>query len=102
MNRIIRYFPNTDLRNAHDGLRLIASKEKIDVDGLKVGEFVIFVNSKQTVLKMYTLGGIIAHLKMPQGHRINPKTIAEIPRFFSGSRINYDAALREVMHREFK
>ncbi len=51
---------------------------------------------------MYTRGGIIAHLKMPAGQRINPKTIAEIPRFFNGSKINYDAALREVMHKEFK
>ncbi len=97
MNKIIRYFPDTDLRNAHAGLALIAKKYKVDVEDLTPGEFVVFINTKHTVLKMYASSGVIAHLKMKQGHKINPKTIAMIPRYFNGSTIKYDDALREVI-----
>lgn len=99
--KIVRYFSNIDLRNGHDGLASIAKKAGIFVSELETGEFALFVNRKQTALKMYTQGLLIAHLRLPNGRRINPKTIAMLPNFFNGSEIRYNKALEAVLQKEF-
>jgi len=100
-NRIIRYFPNTHMGNAHHGLAEIAAQHKININKLNPGEFVIFVNNDQTALKMFGPGNIIAHLRMPGSEKINPRVISMIPKFFNGTQIEYDKALREVIQKEF-
>lgn len=102
MNKIIRYFPDSNLRSGHRGLAMLAAKNGIKVNSLGAGEFLIFVNKRQNMLKMFASGNIIAHYKKEDGSRIDPRTIAHIPRHFSGSKINYDAALVQVLRREFK
>lgn len=101
-NRIVRYFSDVHLGNGHDGLKALAKKHDIDVDKLEWGQFVIFTNRSQTALKMYSAGQLIAHLRLPQGMRLNPRVISLIPRYFSGSRINYEGAIAEVIRKEFK
>ena len=101
INKVIRYFPETHMGNSHHGLAEIAAKHKINVNKLEPGEFVIFANSDLSALKMYAAGNIIAHLRMPGSQKINPRVIAMIPRFFNGSQIEYDKALREVIQKEF-
>lgn len=100
-NRLVRYFPDTHLGNGHAGLAEIAKTHDINVSRLDFGEFVIFVNKKQTALKLYAPGNIVAYLKMPGSARINPKVIAMIPRFFNGVEIDYGRALKEVIRKEF-
>lgn len=101
-NRIVRYFPDTHLGNSHQGLADIASKHKIRVNALEIGEFVVFVNKKQNALKMFASGNVIAYLKTPDGRRLHPKAIGMIPNFFNGREIKYDAVLTEVINKEFK
>ena len=98
--RIIRFFPNTDMRNGHPGLRQIALKQQIDVSKLSAGEYVLFMNSRRTAVKMFVPGNVIAHLKMPNDSRIDPRVIAHIPRFFNGKKIDYDQALEEMLRVE--
>lgn len=100
--RVVRFFPETDLRNGHEGLGQIAKKQNVKVSTLGKGEYVLFTNKRLTGCKLFAPGNIVAYLKMPDNTRIDPRTIALIPRFFDGSKINYDAALTEVLKKEFK
>lgn len=98
--RVVRCFLNADMRNGHEGLRLVAAKEKIDVDKLAPGEFVVFVNAAKDRLKIYTHSRVLAY-QHQKGVRINLKTIAEIPRAFAATgRIDYDKALKTTLEKE--
>lgn len=101
MNKIVRYFPDSDLRGQHKALALQASKGKVNVDSLGAGEFLVFVNRKRDKLKMYTGGNVVAYLKMKDGHKLNPSVIRNLPKHFSGAGINYDAAMKETMQQQF-
>ena len=101
MNKILQYFPDQDLRAGHLGLSVVANKAKIDTNSLGQGEFLVFVNRRRDKLKMYTGGNVVAYLKMPQGHRLDPRVIQHLPRHFNGAKINYDGAMRDVLKREF-
>lgn len=97
---IIRYFPESDLRKGHIGLAIIAKREGVDVKSLGHGEYLIFANRAQNRVKLYAGGNVIAYLKLDKG-RIDPRTISLIPRYFTGHKIRYDDALREVLGKEF-
>lgn len=100
--KIVRYFPETHLGNGHQGLMKLADKVGINCKNLNKGEYVVFVNRDQTAVKLFAPGNVVAHLKMPGSQRLDPRIISLIPRFFNGSRINYDSALEEVLRKEFK
>ncbi len=100
--KILRFFPETDMRNSHPGLTKLAKEHGVKVDNLGSGEFVLFVNSKLTHAKLFAPGNVIAHLRMPGNSRIDPRTISLIPKFFNGSQINYDKAIKEVLYKQFK
>lgn len=100
-NHIIRYFPDVFLGNGHKGLSALASKNGIDVRNLRHGEFLMFVNKQQTALKLFVMGNVVAYLKIPGSERINPKVITMIPRFFNGTEINYNKALRAALSKYY-
>lgn len=97
-NRLIRYFPDTDLRYGHKGLSMLALANKIDTTCL-VDEYVVFTNKKKTDLKMCAPGNVVAHLKMPKGQYINLNVIADLPKYFDGKKINYEAALKKQIEK---
>lgn len=98
--RIIRYFPDTDLRNGHDGLTGLAKKNGINVNRLDVGEFVVFVNKSKTSIKMFAPPNVIAYYKSTNG-KINPAVIQHLPNCFDGGSIDYDKAILKVVKKEF-
>ena len=99
MNRVIRYFPDTDLRAGHDMLLSIAKEHKLSLKDLEPGEFVIFVNRRKDALKMFAGStNLIAYLRLPSG-RLDMRTIQMIPQFFNGGEIKYDQALKKVIER---
>lgn len=98
--KIVRYFPNTFIGNGHLGLSKIAAREGVNISKLDPGEYVIFVNKAQTALKMFCMGRVIAHLKMPEGTKLDSRVIALLPRFFNGKSIDYDSAIRRVLQAE--
>lgn len=81
MNTIVRLFKDADLRCQHEGLRQTAKDADIDLDKLKQGEHVVFLNAKLTKVKIYSLGGILTYYRAPSG-RLNLHMIAEIPKCF--------------------
>lgn len=96
--RIIRYFPDTDLRSGHDGLAKIAREKKIDVRSLGAGEYLVFTNSAKNKVKVFTGGNVIAYLKSKT--KIDMRTIALIPKYFNGGEIRYDQALEKVLRKD--
>lgn len=99
MAKLIHYYKNVDMRNAHAGLLAICSKNKIDVSALKTGEFVLFVNRAQTVIKLLGPSGIIVHVK--DSGRLDLRTIQHIPeQFGAGNGWSYQDALKKVVERD--
>lgn len=96
-NKIMRYFSDVDFRNNHEGLRVIAAKEGIDVSKLNCGEYLIFVNRNRTALKMFAPNNTVAHLKMPGNSKLNLKCIVLLPTFFNGHSLDYSSALKRVI-----
>lgn len=101
INRIVRVIFDADLRCSHDGLRATAKKLSVSVDDLNMGEYVVFINSKKNMLKLYASGNTIAHFKTPDHRKMNLKVIAQIPKYFNGRELKYDDALKAVIEKEF-
>lgn len=95
--KIIRFFPDTDLRCGHDGLSEIAKEHKINVQSLGAGEFVVFTNRKKTAVKLYAANYTVVHQRMVGGAKIDMRVISLIPKYFNGTKINIDGAVKEII-----
>jgi len=98
-NKIIRYFPDSDLRCGHEGLEFIAKKSGVETRDMKLGEFIVFMNSKMDKMKIFTAGNLIVYQKSFNGSRIDPRIISLIPKYFRGTELDYTAAVGEVLER---
>ena len=102
IGKIVHWLPDTDLRNNHAGLAEIAKKKlKLEVDDLQPGEFILFVNTSWTALKVYAANNTILHHKQKDGHRLNPKAALLVPHFISGQSLNYNKALDVVIKKQY-
>lgn len=90
---ILRCFVNADLRNGHQGLAAMAKKDRISVDQLEAGQYLVFINTAKNKMKVYTANNIVAYLRLNRG-RIDLATISKIPQSFQGGDIHYDDALK--------
>lgn len=98
--KITQVFMDVDMRNGHEGLSLLAKKFDIDPRKLPQNHMLVFINRKQTHLKVFVAGNIIAHTKRD---RISLDAIREIPRAFAYSgRIDYDEALKNSLEEKLK
>lgn len=100
-NRVLQVFLNADLRCSHDGLREIAKKGGLDVKELQPGQYIVFLNAAKDRLKLYASGNVVAYMKQPDGGKIDPRMIAELPRAFNGTTINYEAAIKDALVKVF-
>lgn len=100
MNKIYRCFFDTDLRNGHDGLTSLAVRNKINLNLLDHGEFVVFINRRRNALKLFAANNVIAHYR--QSHAIDLDTIRLLPTVFNGTDIKYDAALEKTLRAKLK
>lgn len=100
-NRVLQIFLNADLRCSHDGLREIAKKGGLDVKDLQPGQYIVFLNCAKNRLKLYAAGNVVAYMKQPDGGRIDIRMIAELPRAFNGTSINYETAIKEALAKVF-
>lgn len=98
--KIIRFFPDADLRAGHEGLKAHARDHKVDAENLKAGEFLVFCNRRQTGVKIYAPGNVVAYLKSPGDYRLDLRTIILIPRFFNGTYFDYNSALKKLFKGE--
>lgn len=100
-NRVLQVFLNADLRCSHDGLREIAKKGGLDVKDLQPGQYIVFLNAAKNRLKLYASNNVVAYMKQPDGSRIDPRMIAELPRAFNGTTINYESAIKDALIKVF-
>ncbi len=100
-NRIIRFFPESDMRCGHVGLAKHAKKRSINVKELRVGEYVVFLNARKNNMKIYTTNNIIVHLRTQNNSRIDLRVVRMIPEFFKGGNFDYSGALRKTIEDSF-
>ena len=100
-NRIILFFPETDMRNSHVGLAKYAKRRQIFVNELRVGEYVVFLNAKKNNMKIYTANNIIVHLRTPDYSMIDLRVVKMIPEFFKGGSFDYSGALKKTIESTF-
>lgn len=99
--KVVRFFPESDMRNGHAGLFSIAKKAGVDMRTLGPGEYVIFVNNQKNKVKMFAGHQVMAYLRLDKG-TLDLRTIAHIPNYFEGGEIKYEKALLKVLEKEFK
>lgn len=99
MQSLVRIFLNTHMCYQHDGLKVLAQKESCNLDKLKDGEHVIFINRACDRMKFYSAGNVISYLRLDKG-KIDLNTLSIIPNLFSETkdiRLSYSQALRKVL-----
>lgn len=93
--RLIQVFQDVDMRMHHDGLQQLASKHKIDIRKLGIGDYVAFFNSKRTYLKLAAANGVIASRRMDGGRFYDLTCILGVVRAFHNTgEIQYERELK--------
>ncbi len=85
MNAIVHIFRDVSMCYQHDGLRALCKKE-VDLQKLKPGEHVIFLNTSITRIKMWSAGDVISYYRAPDGNRLNLNMIEFIPQCFNAAK----------------
>jgi hypothetical protein len=99
-NRLVRYFPDADLRAGYDGLSAAAKKEGVNLMGLPKGHFVGFMNRERNKLKLCAQNDLVAYLRLSKG-KIDPRVISTLPEYFNGGSLDYDGAVRSMLKNQF-
>lgn len=100
VGRVLQCFLNTDMRMGHDGLRKLAKDNKINVDDLQPGQYLVFINNAKDKLKIYASFGVIAYQRMEKGRKLDLNVIPYIPKAFNGTgRLDYEQSLKEVLEK---
>jgi len=99
--RIVRYISGVNMGLSFRGLGQVAVDLRLSIDSLDSGEFVVFMNRKQTAFKMLAPNNVLVYYRHPKEHRIDPRVIALIPTMFDGKVIHMDKALEKVITNDF-
>lgn len=103
LGRIIQVFQNADLRYGLPGLSLICKKYNIPLDSLSHGEYVVFINTAQTMVKVIAGHQVVAQFRRDKGQRIDLNTIAYIPQcFMAHGALSYDEMLKDYFEEKLK
>lgn len=99
MNRIIEVIHNADMRNGLNGLFRIAKKHGAHPENLKKGEFLVFINTKESMFRVYVSGTTFAHFK-PESGRVDKRMIQHLPEAFNGTSFEWNNALKKAILKE--
>lgn len=96
--RIVQVVMNTNLRAGHEGLAKLAKDLGVDVKRLQAGQYLIFINSRQDKLKVYTANNIVAYWRGDAGQRVSLDALRYVPQAFQAKgQLDYDTALRQSL-----
>ena len=94
MNKVAHFFLCVDMRQGHEGLWAQVKAKKVKV---KPGDYVIFLNARRNIVKMFC-GGKEVLLSYKKDNRvIDPGVIPHLPMHCGGNEINMDAAIKEML-----
>ena len=85
-NRVIHFYADINMNSGHIRLAEIAGKK---IAALKAGEFVAFVNTKFTAMKLYGCHGVIVHWRQEPGQTLYNGIVSVLPKFLSGADIGF-------------
>jgi hypothetical protein len=102
-NKLLHIFFGVDMRSGHEGLKALLTKKKVALSSIgKKGDCVIFLNTAQNRLKMFSSGTeCILHLNTGN-RRIDAATIPTLPEYVNGERLDYPGALRDAILKQMK
>ena len=88
-NRVVSLIYNVPMAYSHRGLKELAMKTlKLNLDDLKVGEFVLFVNKPYNAFKLFATGNTFVYHREPNPNALlSPDVLKMIPTFFVGTSI---------------
>lgn len=99
MGMLAHFFLDTDMRCSHIGFKKLLVKHKIKI---KEGEFVVFMNSARTIVKMFCGGtDAILHVKN-EGRVLDPGVIPYLPKYCGGKKLDLDGAVKEHLEELMK
>lgn len=102
MNKIVRLFLDTDMRNQHEGLIYVAAQSKINLKALDEGEHVLFLNKALNKMKLYSHTGVLTYQRQDKG-KFDLNAIQAIPQSFDrNGRLDLDKALRTTIEKKIK
>ena len=96
--KLIHIFQDADCRYGEPGLCDLAKKH-VELDALRPGELLIFVNTQKTMVKILATTGYgfcVTGFRSPVG-RIELRALKHIPAAFNGGEIRYDKALAKAL-----
>lgn len=97
MNKVIHLFQDVDMRMQHNGLTIHAAKKKVDLNELKSGQHIVFLNSKMNRFKIFSPGGILTYQYQSKG-RFDIQAFSKVAQAFSeDGQLNFDKALKESL-----
>lgn len=100
--KIIHIFFDIDMRNQHDGLKILAHKKNVDVEALNNNQHVIFINKSLNRLKMYSSKGVLSYIKSKNIFDLD--AIKYIPEAFANDDVEliYTKALKKTLEKKLK
>ncbi len=100
-NRVVHFFGNVSMTNGHEGLAAIAA-EKVDVDNLKPGEFVAFINKSFSAMKLLCAHGVLIHWRQPSHKALYTEVVDTLPRFLSGMDVGFSREVTAAISRYYR
>lgn len=98
---IKRIYFDTSMSLSFGGLSEMMKKSKLDIGTIESGEFVVFVNRKQTAFKLLCGPSLLVYHNNG-GRRFPITAITQMPRFFDGSKIDFSAAVDRAVRENMK
>jgi len=92
--RITRVVFDVSMRFGFPGLREIAKKTGVKLDQ---DSTVVFINTKVNAFKMLHKGEYLVYYRHPERHKIPIDAIRFLPKFFRGTRMEMDEAIKQSL-----
>lgn len=90
-NYVVRIFRDVSMANNHDGLQVVAMKQKVNFKTLGKGEHVVFLNKALNRFKVYSSPGVVSYYKAPSG-KLNMEMIQFLPLCFGQEGFDFKKA----------
>lgn len=101
-NKVVHFFGDVSMTNGHDGLTAIADAKRVDVDNLKPGEYVAFINVSFTAMKLLCANGILVYWRQPSHRALFKEAVTTLPRFMYGEDVSFTNEVKAAIARQYK